>query len=289
MVRRACSPAGAGVNLPNDRPLTDDEVSFAVAEAILHGKLNPGMNLPFAPMNLLEELFGVSGASASGVTRTLNPNLDFRVAECCWRWVGLGFLVPRTGGSNEYGTFQATERGRQFLASFDAAALTVGGLDRRLSESGFAVSEPARFYARLGQDCFLAGHYEASIVMLGAGTESLIDSLVDAVAANVIPGSPPLAKRGVRPSAVQNLTWLAANLTARRGEWTKALTAVGRGSDWLEPLGNLLAGAGQAIRLTRNEFGHPTGIAAGQADALQIVMVYPRFASLCYVACAELR
>lgn len=81
-----------------------------------------------------------------------------------------------------------------------------------------------------------------------------------------------------RPTARQDLTWLTEAFTTHRRQIARALGAAGRDPSWIETLADVLSGTGQAIRLTRNELGHPTGISISQEDAVQLTSLFPRFA-----------
>lgn len=274
--------------LPNDRPLSDSEIAVAVAQAILDDRQNPGQDLPFQPhvLGLLARL-GTriqtreeQAWKQQFIEVNKTPDLEFRMAEFCWRLVGLGYLVPKIGG--DWGQFQPTARGRIFLANMDPAALTPGGLDEKLKVIGFAEADPARQYARQAQHCFLAGHYEASIVMLGVANEALILALageIERIQPSVLPS---LTSRSSRATARQDIDWLAQALANPHYRTLAAsLSAAGAETDWMATLRDLLAGTSQAIRLTRNEYGHPTGFTASQEDALQLLVLFPRFADAC--------
>lgn len=273
---------------PNDRPLSDAEIAIAVSQAMLNDRQNPGSNLPFQAIGaeLLARL-GIPDRSTRDPQAwrqrfyELNPrqDLDFRLAEYCWRLVGLGFLVPQLAG--EWGAFHLTKRGRAFFQGFDPSVLTAGGLDARLAAIGFSPTDLPRQYARLAQQCFLAGHYEASTVMLGVATEALVLSLADALAAVRASLAPTLRARPGRPAAALTLSWLIEAVESHRQELQAAAQAKRVSQDWIEELRSVLPGTGQAIRLTRNDVGHPTGISIGQEDALQLFVLFPRFAEAC--------
>jgi len=226
------------INLPHDRPLTDEEIVLAVASAILNDRFNPGRDNPFQPYG--ESLFARLGipesTGRSGETsydrrrlREANPDLDLRLAEFCWRMVALGFMVPESGAVN----FRPTNRGRQYLETLDPTALTPRGLDAKLAGLGFETGDPARQYARLAQDCFLAGHYESSLVLLRVASEALINDVADRLsgASGLISG---WKTRRSRPNAVQNLDWISDGLTNHRNDLVKALDARGADSSWVE-------------------------------------------------------
>jgi len=280
------------LDLPNDRPLSDPELALALSQAILDNRLNPGSNQPFQPS--IPTLFAWLGLPnwcdrawrQRFYEANREPDLEFRLAEYCWRLVGLGFLVPQLAG--DWGSFHLTERGRAFFQGFDPSVLTQGGLDARLADIGFSPTDLPRQYARLAQECFLAGHYEASTVMLGVATEALIFDLADALAAVQSSFAPTLRTRPGRPTAAQTLSWLTEAIESHRPELQAAARAKSVPLDWIEELRSVLSGTGQAIRLTRNDVGHPTGVSISQENALQLFVLFPRLAEACAGAVAAL-
>ena len=203
------------MDLPTNRRLTDAEIAIGFAEAVLDSKFNRGMDLPFQPGEYLLRI-GVNPKDVPKEFHQANPHreLEFRVAEYCWRLVGLGYLVPQV--SSGWGVFFPTQRGRAFLGGFDPATVTSGGLDARLDEIGFASDDLSRQYVRLAQDCFLTGHNEAVVVMLGAATESLIQRVAEALDAANTTLSVPVRSRPDRPTARQNLAWLTEFTSVHR-------------------------------------------------------------------------
>jgi hypothetical protein len=205
------------------------------------------------------------------------------LAEYCWRLVGLGFLVPQTAGT--WGAFHLTDRGRSYLSTFDQAALTTGGIDERLATIGFSPNDLPRQYARLAHDCFLTGHYESTVVMLGVSSEALIGQLAEAMSNVQASAMPTYSRRRPVPStARQEIARITEGLENHSRELRSNLRAKGLDDSWLEPLKDTLAGTGQSIRLTRNDYGHPTGITADQGQALELLNLFPRFAQLCATA-----
>ena len=210
-----------------------------------------------------------------------NPGLADRMEEHCWRLVGLGFLVPTRGIS----LFRPTARGAIYLETLDLAAVVRGGVDEAMDRLGFAFDDLPRFYARLAQGCFLDGHNEAAIVMLGAAVEGLVRDVTDSLSKLAPAIMPNLRKRGSRPTASANLRWLRDALEEHGKEIEKAMAARGAPQDWIHALRSVLP-IGEAIRLTRNDYGHPTmGVAAATRDeTLQFFVVFPRFARACVEA-----
>ena len=272
--------------LPSERRWSDAELAIAVAQAILEDRQNPGQNLPFQAHP--NELFARLGIAQRQETDSwlrrfsdANPReeLERRLAEYCWRLVGLGYLVPQLSGT--WGSFHPTERGREFLAKLDPTALSPGGLDRKLADLGFQPNDLPRQYARLAQDCFLAGHYESSIVMLGVASEALVLDLAQAlvlVPASALPAATPRVRRS---TARQDVNWISQMLKGNKKPLRLALEGKGADADWIDPLIDFLDGTAQAIRRTRNDLGHPTGLVADQSDALQLFVLFPRFAGVC--------
>lgn len=283
------------LELPTDRPLSDAEIAIAVSQAMLNNRLNPGSNQPFQPSGpeLLAWL-GIPDRSTPDPQAwrhrfyKANPlqDLDSRLAEYCWRLVGLGFLVPQLSGT--WGAFHLTDRGRAFFQGFDPSVLTTGGLDARLAAIGFSPTDLPRQYARLAQQCFLAGHYEASTVMLGVATEALVLDLGDALARVRTSFAPALRSRPGRSTAAQTLSWLIEAVESHRRELQGAARDKDASQDWIDALRSVLPGTGQAIRLTRNDMGHPTGISISQQDALQLFVLFPRLAQACTEAMTAL-
>lgn len=265
-------------DLPAGRSLTDDELAIYVAQAILHPQISA--DLPLQVAEFLPRLLGTKegGPRETRAFRAANPELDFRIAQFCWRLVILGYLVPRTTG--EWGSFQPTERGREFLDTFDTALITQGGLDGRLRELGIDADDPVRLYARLAHDCFLASFHEAFVVMLGVASESKLRELAAALDGKIQGMATAASRRPTPSTANQDLTWLMETLNTHRRSIRAALEAADRESGWLSELPKVLAGTGNAIRLSRNELGHPTGIEASQDDALPLITLFPRFVSM---------
>lgn len=276
------------IELPVERALEEDELAAAVAEAIVNDRLNPGADLPFQVGELLPRLgrrdpgFRNQFFAANGGLEALNR----RVAQYCWRLVSLGFLVPRLAG--DWGAFAVTGSGRAFLAdNVDDArvVLTTDGLVRRLVERCPGLDPVTRRYAGLAQECFLAGHYHASAVLLGVASEAALQRL--AAGADKV-----LRRQGMNlprrdDSAARTLDWLEKVFGAHWRAIKKLLDTAGVESRWVGDLPRLL-GTGTAIRLTRNEAGHPSDAVINRDDALGLFVLFPRMAEAAFVTAAAL-
>lgn len=268
--------------LPVDRALEEHELVAAVSEAIVNDRLNPRGDLPFQVGELLPRL----GHRDTDVGPFLSANggheaLNKRVAQFCWRLVSLGFLVPQ--GSSGWGTFAVTELGRQFLAdnADDArVVLTSRGLVQRLSQRCPGLDAATSRYAGLAQDCFLAGHYHASAVLLGVASEAALQRLAESVARVLSRLGLTVPRRG--DSAASTLDWLENTFRSHKKDIKKAIDMAAADSRWVEDLPRLL-GPGTAIRLTRNEAGHPNDSAIDRDDAFRLFVLFPRMAEATFV------
>lgn len=270
----------AMIELPADRPLEDDELVPLVAEAIINSRFNPGQDLPFQVVELLPRLghgtsdFRGKFLAANGGARVFN----LRVAQLCWRLVTLGILFPQG-----WEMFAVTDSGREFLAenADDAqVVLTSRGLARRLEDRCPNLDAVTSRYAELAQDCFLAGHYHASAVLLGVASEAALQRLADSTA-RVLP------KLGISSiqrgdSAASTLDWLEEIFRSHKRELKKGLDAAAADSRWVHDLHRLL-GPGTAIRLTRNEAGHPSDAVIDRSDAFRLFVLFPQMAEATFV------
>lgn len=266
------------MELPIDRPLTDDELAATVAQAIIDPQFNPGSGHPFnaeAPyyVNCLlgqQEAMRVQGDifNANGEQNELSA----RIAELCWRWTMHGLLVPV--GGRDVGQFQPTARGREFFADVQNDALlslSDGWLVRTLRERCPGIDEITLAYAGLAHDCFLTGLYEPSVVMLGAAAETAVNRLIDALNDHAATLGTPVITAS---SARLRLDDLATLLVDHKKQLRAAL---GERGGWVIDLPGLLRG-GNAIRLTRNDVGHPQRLVGRREEAQGQITIFPQLA-----------
>ena len=272
--------------VPPGHRLSDAELALAVSSAIINDKLNPGSDLPFQIGEFAGRL-GIRDRHAARPFLEANPGneLNFRVASYCWQLVVLGYLVPDSSTTS----FRPTDRGRRFFESADPTAVIPGGLDAQLAQEGFGQTEAPRQYARLAQDCFLAGHYETATVMLGVANEALLVDLAVELSRSLQTLATPFRPYDDRATARGTINWIRDSLEAHRRTIRQELESRNHDSEWIEVLRDTLDGTSQAIRLTRNDFGHPTGLTASLEDALQVLTLFPRFARASHQAISALR
>jgi hypothetical protein len=279
---------GSVIEMPVGRRIEDDELAAAVAEAILNDRLNPGADLPFQVGELLPRL-GRRDSSFQNHFFSANGGreaLESRVAQYCWRLVSLGVLVPRRFA--EWGAFIVTASGRQLLEEGGDEArvvLTSKGLVRRLDERCPQLDAVTSRYAGLAQECFLAGHYHASAVLLGVASEATLERL--ATSLGKVLTKLATNRRRRRDTAAATLDWLEEVFRSQRKEIKKLLDAAGADSRWVDDLPRLL-GTGTAIRLTRNEAGHPSDAVIDRDDALGLFVLFPRMAEAAFATASAL-
>ena len=105
---------GTAPALPTDRPVTDDELTLLVGQALLYDKKNMTTTLPFqADRNSVLFRLGYppDSTDAKKFREVNGKDLDERIEELCWRWVVLGIAVP----ANAHLQFRPTARGRAYL------------------------------------------------------------------------------------------------------------------------------------------------------------------------------
>jgi len=266
---------------PLDHELSDRELELAVAFAIRDPQFNPGMGHPFNAEGhyfvncLLGQQRAALEAGRIFDANGGNSRLSFRILELCWSWSLVGILVP--AGGVPVGQFVPTARGFEFLGD-------LGG-DEALPylRTAFADSLRGRCpgidditlkYAEQSQACFMAGFYEAAVVLLGAASETALVRLVEA--AN--------AKRAVLQTA-EIPTWPAsqmvdqtANVLRQSNRSVKAaLRGAGKDHRWVDDLPALLGGA-NAIRLTRNDAGHPQRLLVRRDECFGLLTLFPHLA-----------
>ena len=266
------------MDIPTNRALTEEELASTVARAIVDPQFNPGMGHAFAA-NAHYYLDALLGQQEAGLLRgsifAANGNdaeLTFRISELCWRLVFHGLLLPEGGRS--VGEFRPTARGLEYLQGAEEDALlslTTGWLVSTLQERCPEIGEIALAYAGLSHESFLTAHYEASVVLLGAASESMLHRLADAMnAKRTHLGTPEISDR----NAYRRLVDLGAVLRDHRGA-VKAAT--GEHAGWVDDLPALLEGA-NAIRVTRNDAGHPRRLIARHQEARGLLTLFPQLA-----------
>jgi hypothetical protein len=269
-----------------DRPLEDDELAALLASVLLDPIMNPHLDWlavgEFAPKAMWAQ-----NAPSPEQGKFVEANggsqaLGQRVNELCWEWVRAGLLVPE----REY-QFRLSERGREILADVEAEGRV---LDRtwfgeRLSAIEGPLAAVVTGYAAEAHEAMLAGLYRSAAVMIGVASEALVFALADEL--RVRRSRFTLSSLPQRASALQTLDWEARAFRERGGLIKGELIAVGASARWIDELPGLLA-EGNAIRLLRNESGHPTGEDVVRRQAIGLFVLFPLVAQAVSVTTSAL-
>src|SRR5579884_2591867 len=167
--------------------------------------------------------------------------------------------------------FHLTERGRQALQNASRDPSNPAGYLRHLAS--VAPLEPvAMSYLTEGLDCYVAGLFKASSVMIGAAAESVILDL--------------------RNATVRNLTSLKKSVPKGMEDWkiktvSDALhtffesKATGFPRQLREPFEGYWSAFAQQMRTTRNDAGHPVSVEPVTPDTVHAsLLIFPELARL---------
>jgi hypothetical protein len=198
--------------------------------------------------------------------------LGQRVNELCWDWVRAGLLVPE-----KQAEFRLLPRGREILADVEEEGRV---LDRnwfgdRLDLVDGPLATIVTGYLAEAHDGLLAGLYRSAAVMIGVATEALIFCLADEL--RVRRSLFGLSNLSQRASALETLEWETKAFRERGGLIRGELAKVKASARWVDELPGLLA-EGNAIRLLRNESGHPTGSEIVRRQAIGLFVLFPQVA-----------
>ena len=111
--------------------------------------------------------------------------------------------------------------------------------------------------------------------MLGVASEALIFELADEMRARRARLQLPALSE--RANALETLDWLTAAFRERGAGIRGELRDQDAPAQWIDDLPGLLA-EGNAIRLMRNESGHPTGIEIDRRQAVSLFVLFPALA-----------
>ena len=167
--------------------------------------------------------------------------------------------------------FHVTENGRRTLASLSRDPGNPAGYLRHLASIA-KLNPIAHSYLIEGLECYVAGLYKASAVMVGGATESIILEL--------------------RDTTVQKLTSLGKSIPKHMDDWrVKTVSDVlhnfleGHKSQFDPELRDEFeaywAAFAQQIRAVRNDAGHPTSVDPVTPDSVHAsLLIFPELAKL---------
>lgn len=279
------------MDLPTDRPMSENELEIAVAEAIVNDRLNPRLDTPFGTSS--ESLLSRLGIHYHGdyIAKFTTANgsgahVEMAIRVLCWRWVVAGLLVPAGSGS-----FSPTPLGRNQLRAVAAGAevaFTADGAARAVLERCPEASELVLAYVRSAQRCFDVAQHEAALVMLGAATELLVQALADALNAACSFCQLTPSKAIEATTAMRRLDGVVSTFASHSRPLKTAVVAAGGTGAWFSDLPLLLTTA-NAIRLTRNDAGHPIRLIGRRDEAFAMLTSFPHLAEAMIVSSEDLR
>ena len=270
-------------HLPLDRPISDDELSALLGWVLLYPSFNPTQDWLSLGEFVVNATFNDEREEAPFRKANDPAQLQKRVNERCWEWVRLGLIVP-DGDANR---FTLTERGRSVLSGAvdESLLLAPGGLHARLGSIPAVLPASLLFFAEEAQRSYHAGLYQASAVMIGVASEAVLVDLAAGLEARRQLFNLPRLGQGV--GARQMMDWISEGLRQRRDQIRASLTSVGGTTRWLDDLPQLL-GEANAIRLLRNDAGHPNEVRVNREEAGMLLLLFPRFAEAAIVTTGAL-
>jgi len=167
--------------------------------------------------------------------------------------------------------FHLTGRGRQALGNLTRDPANPDGYLRHL-DSIARIDDIARSYLVEGLECYVAGLFKASAVMVGGAAESVVLTLRDATVARLNALGKPVSK--------QLEDWRIKTVTdALRDFFDQRKSQLG--GDLKEPFEAYWAAFALQIRAVRNDAGHPTSIDPVTADTVHAsLLIFPELARL---------
>ena len=167
--------------------------------------------------------------------------------------------------------FHVTDSGRRAIASLSRDPGNPAGYLRHLSS--IATLNPiANSYLMEGLDCYVAGLYKASAVMIGGATESVILELRDVTVQKLSEQSKPVPKN-MNDWRIKTVSDALHNfLDTNKKQFAADLR------DEFEAYWSAFA---QQIRTVRNDAGHPTSVDPVTSDSVHAsLLIFPELAKL---------
>lgn len=267
------------LEIPVDRALTDDELEAAMIQVLLnHGGYAAGLQ---NPEEMLDKL-GIRDGSIKNKIKEANGGpeaWDMKFLATLWRWVGVGLLVNRGP------EFLLAPGSRELLEEHADEAEVVlhrSGLVRRLRDRCPNLDPVTERYAAFAQDCFFAGHYQATAVMIGVASEAALVHFVPRCEAvlTTLSLNPPTR---TSEQAAALVRWIDATVAQHRNPLRQAVESVGE-HNWIHELPALLGGPATGIRLTRNQAGHPTAYSVSRDECRNMLGLFPLLAEALFVS-----
>ena len=262
--------------IPLDRPLEDDELAALLASVLLNPLMNPTLDWLVIGEFAAKAMWTKNQPSpdqgtfvaANGGSNALND----RVHALCWDWFRAGFLIP-AGESR----FRLSPRGTEAITGIedDGRILDRSWFGDRLGAIAGPQRDIAIACATEGHEAMLAGLYRSAAVMIGVASEALIFALAEELRTRRV--LLQLGKLSAKAGALETLNWELRAFRDRRPQMKQQLAKASLSTKWLDDLPGLLA-EGNAIRLLRNESGHPSDGEIGRRQIIGIFVLFPLMA-----------
>jgi hypothetical protein len=223
----------------------------------------------------------VLSAVAQKIKANQNPELELAILTQWSELFRMGLVAWGLNLSNPNPPFfHLTERGQQALQNVSRDPSNPAGYLRHLSSIA-NLGAVALSYLTEGLECYVAGLYKASSVMVGAAAESVILDLRDAVAGKLTSLKKPVPK-DMKDWKIKTVSDALYNF------FESQTTRFDR--NLREPFEAYWSAFAQQIRTTRNEAGHPVSVDPVTPDTVHAsLLIFPELARLanslaCWVA-----
>jgi len=206
------------------------------------------------------------------------------LTEIIWELLMQGVLAPGFNSSNEWFPWlHVTERGQAYLAGEGITPLDPEGYVEQLVG---AVCQPLDQvlleYIQEGAHAFYSGCTMASAVMIGVASERCIDMLTVAY-------SDALSSATTKADFNKRIEQAGRSVKRRFEVLRSELLVASLPQGLADSLDVILSGVFNAIRYSRNDAGHPTGVAIDQEVVHASLSVFPTYCKRVYALMSHLQ
>lgn len=212
-----------------------------------------------------------------------NKDIGFRshdnlhLTEVVWELLMQGVLAPGFNSSNEWLPWiHLTDRGEAYLAGEGISPLDPDGYVTRVVETiGQTLDTVLLEYVEEAVRAFYSGCCNASAVMIGVASERCIDMLCEAL-------SESLADSAAKTKFISHLSQAGRSVKRRFDVLKLQLEDAMLPAELADALDIILAGIFSTIRYSRNDAGHPTGVAIDRDVVHASLSVFPAYCMRVY-------
>lgn len=241
-------------------------------------------------LELLSNYAGELHNEAAMVDALDNKGIGFEhhhvlhLTEILWELLIQGVLAPGFNSSNEWFPWlHVTERGRSYLSGEGITPLDPEGYVERLAGAVSQPLDPVLLeYVQESAHAFYSDCAIASAVMLGVASERCIDLLTTAY-------SDALSNETAKADFDNRIEQAGRSVKRRFEVLRRGLLAAPFPKNLSDSLDVILSGVFNAIRYSRNDAGHPTGVAIDQEVVHSSLSVFPTYCKRVYNLIAHLQ